>query len=325
MAATLRPDRLLAPVLFVLAISCGGPPSSPGFGGEGGHRDPAAEPRSGEPQFEGGGPAPGVGAPARDRASDFRNFFAQRGVTFDAAAESEWVELGGEGAVVVTIRNGGSRRLVLLGERSVGFWPFSSRERGCVTLHVRTLQASLAIGVQDGEETRVEEWTGDPSGSVVVAAGETRSLRLPIARNLARDAVAARIDVRVELHPLAVQFEGEPDRVVALHFAPVALHFAPPRVALAPADRALLDRALDEDPDLVVGTALRVAETGAADVVARLITSLPGPDAKARRARFVALEWLTGKRFGGDVERWRGWWESDEAMHFGRGDGGGGR
>jgi len=131
---------------------------------------------------------------------------------------------------------------------------------------------------------------------------------------------------QVELHPLAIQFEGEPDRVVALTCAPVDLRFAPPRVALGADDGgALLERALAEDPELVMGAALRTAQAGVADVVARLIRSLPGPDAKARRARFVALEWLTGKRFGGDVERWRGWWESDEGMRFGRGVDGGGR
>jgi predicted RNA-binding protein with RPS1 domain len=156
-AAKLRPLRSLAPVVLAAAVACGSPSSPPGLGGEGGRRDSPEAVKALELQFEGGG-AP-AGAPARDRASDFRNFFSQRGVTLDAAAESAWVELGGEGAVVVTIRNGGSRRLTLLGERSVGFWPFSSRERGRMTLYVRTMQASLAIGVQDGEETRVEEWT----------------------------------------------------------------------------------------------------------------------------------------------------------------------
>ncbi len=322
MAATLRPLRLLAPVVLA-AAACGSPSSPPGLGGEDGRRESPEDGKALEPQFEGGG-AP-AGAPARDRATDVKNFFAQRGVAIEAAAESAWVELGGEAALVITIRNGGGRRLTLLGERSFGTWPFDSSERGRVVFHERTIQASLAIGVQDREETRVEEWTAYESDRFVVEASATHSLRLPIASALAKDALAAEITVKVELHPLAVQFEGEPDRVVALNFAPVDLRFAPPRVALGVDDGgALLERALAEDPELVMGAALRAAQEGISDVVARLIRSLPGPDVKARRARFVALEWLTGKRFGGDVERWRGWWESDEGMRFGRvGDGGG--
>jgi len=328
-AANLRPLRTLAPVVLAPAllwtvVACGSPSSPPGLGGEGGRRDSPEAVKALEPQFEGGGAQ--AGAPARDRASDVRNFFAQRGVAFEAAAESAWVELGGEAALVVTIRNGGGRRLTLLGERSFGTWPFGSSERGRVVFHQRTIQASLAVGVQDREETRVEEWTAFEADRFVVEAGATRSLRLPLASALARDALAAEITVKVELHPLAIQFEGEPDRVVALTCAPVDLRFAPPRVALGADDGgALLERALAEDPELVMGAALRTAQAGVADVVARLIRSLPGPDAKARRARFVALEWLTGKRFGGDVERWRGWWESDEGMRFGRGVDGGGR
>jgi len=77
--------RLLAPVVLA-AAACGSPSSPPGLGGEDGRRESPEDGKALEPQFEGGG-AP-AGAPARDRATDVKNFFAQRNVAIKTAAES---------------------------------------------------------------------------------------------------------------------------------------------------------------------------------------------------------------------------------------------
>jgi hypothetical protein len=65
-----------------------------------------------------------------------------------------------------------------------------------------------------------------------------------------------------------------------------------------------------------VAAAVRRAERDRVGVVDRLLLSLPGPDARARRARCTALEWITGQRLGDSVERWRCWWDSAEGAAF---------
>jgi hypothetical protein len=296
-------------------ISCSSPP--PGSGGT--PRDPAD--RTGRPErreepvfdFPGGAAANDA---QRERVVALERFLGERGVTLDAVAVERWVALDGQGALRITIRNDGAKRLTLVGERRVGAWPFARDERARTSLRLVTSQATMRNGLQVVAGTEFD----DSLGTIVVEPGDTVAIRLPFTAPLAKGALAASVAVRAELHPLALQFEGEPERVCALPFDDVVVRFGPPRVAAAAdGDRVPFEAGLADDPELLVAAALRLAESDAVETVGRLIATLPGPDAAARRARIVALEWITQRRLGDSVERWRGWWDSDEGMRFGRG------
>lgn len=299
-------------------LACSSPP--PGVGGEDAARDPAeraARPdrpeRRDEPVFD----LPGAGASdaARERVVALARFLGERGVTIDAVAVAGWVALDGQGALRITIRNDGAKRLTLCGERTVGVWPFTHEERAKTSLRVVASQATLRNGFQVGAGTEL----GDSLGTIVVEPGSTVAIGLPFDVPFAKGTLAASVTVRAELHPLALQFEGEPERVCALPLDDVSIRFGPPRVAAAAdGDRVPFEAGLADDPELLVAAALRMAESDPVETVGRLIATLPGPDAAARRARIIALEWITQRRLGDSVERWRGWWDSEEGMRFGR-------
>jgi hypothetical protein len=99
--------------------------------------------------------------------------------------------------------------------------------------------------------------------------------------------------------------------------------FAPRSIAAvaasdAPGISSALDAALSQAAGDVVAAAVRAGHADAAGTVERLVLALPGGDPTARRARCVALEWLTRRRFGDQVEGWRGWWHSDAGAAFAR-------
>jgi hypothetical protein len=299
-------------VALMLLCGCSSPP--PGFGGGDGQRD-AAERRD-EPVFDGPVATANGTEAARERVQALTRFLGQRGVTFHAAAESDWVALDGQAALSITVRNEGPKRLTLRNERHVGIWPFAHDERGRIALRLFTTQASLANGLQASVATQFDESVE----TIVVAPGGETAVRLPVTVHLAKATLAASVTVRAELHPLALQFEGEPERVCAVPFEDVVVRFGPPRVAAAkPGDAAPFEAGLADDPELLVAAALRAAETDPAGTVGRLVATLPGPDVASRRARVVVLEWITQRNLGDSVERWRGWWDSDEGMRFGRG------
>ena len=311
--------RAFAPIValaslasFAGLLGCSSPP--PGFGGGDGPHDPAGKSeRREEPVFD----LPGAAATdaARERVQLLTRFLGQRGVELDTVAEAPWVEFEAQGALRISIRNGGEKRLTLIGERRVGVWPFKHEEHARTTLRLVTEQATLRNGLQVTAGTELD----DSIGTIDVEPGAIAVVRLPFAAHLAKGVVAARVTVRAELHPLALQFEGEPERVCSLPLDDVVVRFGPPRVAAAtPGDRAPFEAGLADDPELLVAAALQAAERDPAETVGKLIATLPGPDAAARRARIVALEWITQRRLGDSVERWRGWWDSEEGMKFGR-------
>jgi hypothetical protein len=310
--------RAIAPlVATALLLGCSSPP--PGFGGGDEAKDPTSRgdrrERREEPVFDLPGVAGGSDA-AHERVMALSRFLGERGVALNAVAEAPWVALDGEGALRITIRNGGDKRLTLRGERRVGFWPFTREEHTRTTLRLITAQATMRSGFQVSSGTELD----DSLGTIEVEPGSVAAVRIPFAAHLAKGALAAIVTVRAELHPLALQFEGEPERVCSLPFDDVEVRFGPPRVAAAaPGDRAPFEIGLADDPELLVAAALHAAESDPSDAVGRLIATLPGPDAAARRARIIALEWITQRRLGDSVERWRGWWDSDEGMKFGRG------
>jgi hypothetical protein len=304
--------RIASIVASAWLLGCSSPP--PGFGGGGGQHDAAdkAERRE-EPVFDLPGVA-GSSDAAHERVVALTRFLGQRGVELDAVAEDPWVALDGQGALRITIRNGGAKRLKLIGERSVGVWPFDREEHARTTLRLVTEQATLRNGLQVAAGTELD----DSIGTIDVEPGGAAVVRVPFVAHLAKETLAASVTVRAELHPLALQFEGEPERVCSLPFDDVVVRFGPPRVAAATAgDRAPFEAGLADDPELLVAAALQAAEVDPAETVGRLIATLPGPDAAARRARIIALEWITQRRLGDSVERWRGWWDSEEGMRFG--------
>jgi len=249
-------------------------------------------------------------APGREELA--ARFFEARAVAFGARAEAEWVALGSEPAVLLTVRNSGTKALRLVGERTRGVWPFSSTERGRIVLHVAVTWAARA-----GVRSTRDAVPAGPLEDLVIAPGSERALRFPLPLALPAGTECARVVVRPLLHPLAVEVEDEPERVVALRFPDVTVMLGPAEVALAAAaDGAPLARALEERPEQVVAAAVRLAEHDPVAAVDRLLAALPGPDARARRARCVALEWITSRRLGDSVERWRGWWDSEEGMRF---------
>lgn len=240
-------------------------------------------------------------------------FFAARGIAFEVAAEAEWVALEAPAAVLVTIRNAGAKPLRLVGERTTGIWPFSDTERARTVLHAAMTFASLRAG----SRTTQDDLPIEQSEEIFVPAGGERTLRLQLPLELPQETVYARVLVRPLLHPLAIVVGDEPERVITLRLPEVAISFAPARVVAAPADdEGPLEGALAERPEEVVAAAVRLAERDRVPTVERLVQALPGPDARARRARCVALEWITGLRLGDSVERWRSWWGSEEGAKF---------
>jgi hypothetical protein len=248
-------------------------------------------------------------APSRDEV--VARFFEQRGITLIATAESEWMPLDLPASLLVTIRNGGAKELRLIGERRHGVWPFRTVEQGRGTIHVAWTAASLRSGVQTSQDSLPIDELAD----VVVAPGGEQTLRYPILPP--RDVDCARVVARATLYPLAVSVGDEPERVISLRLPEVRMSFGPPGVvAAAPADDVPLEQALATQPRQLIAAAVRRGDQDRAATVDRLVLALPGPDAVARRARCVALEWLTGEHLGDRVERWRSWWESDEGARF---------
>jgi hypothetical protein len=157
----------------------------------------------------------------------------------------------------------------------------------------------------------------DTLETLTVPPGGEQSYRLPLALGLGDDVECARVVVRPILHPLAIVVGDEPERVITLKFPEVRLHLAPAVVAAARGDDdAPFEQALASRPQDVIAAAARSGERDPVGAIERLLLALPGPDAGARRARCVALEWLTGAGLGDSVERWRSWWDSEAGRRF---------
>lgn len=244
-------------------------------------------------------------------------YFAQRGLSFSAVAESSWIALDGEAALLLRVHNAGQRSVTLELERSMGVWPFDSEEFGCVRAEVVSTWASARLGVQQSLETlRIDQF-----GQLEVAPGSSGELCVPLGLALPKGAEALVARLAPVLYPLAIRFGDEPERVITIRFPELELRFGPAAVALAAAgDAKPFERALEEIPAHVIAASLRRSESARQETIDQLIVSLPGPDARGRRARCVALEWLTERRFGDSVERWRSWWEAEGAATAATGD-----
>ncbi len=277
-------------------FGCSSPASTSGAGGEsplGGEKladNPFRDPRE---------------VPTRDQIVE--HYFRQRGLEFNSAAEASWVALDGQAAILATIRNGGTKRVQLVAERTHGIWPFRDREHACVRLSAELVVGSLQAGVQVVQATeRFEAFE-----TIEVPPGAERTLRVPFEIPLPAGIEAAVVTVEPVLHPLALLCGDEPERLISIAFPAVKIRFAPAAVvAAAIEDEVPLTRALADIPEHVIGAALRRGEADREGTIDLLVLALPGPDPRSRRARFVALEWLTGERLGNSVERWRSWWES---------------
>ena len=234
-------------------------------------------------------------------------YLAEHGVLLSAVPESPWVPVASEAAVLLTIANHGTRALSVRGERAVGVWPFDEVEHGCSVLQYQVRWVELTGGVQSGSDTVRSE----SLATLAIPPGEERSLRIALPWRPSPDCDGASVTIHPTLLPLALEFEQEPERLVALRFPEVRVGFAPTNVATAPAGSAeLLDHAIDSRPEEIVMAAARLTESDGALVTDRLILALPGRDRRTRRSLMLALEWVTGRSFGESVERWRGWWEA---------------
>lgn len=245
------------------------------------------------------------GAPSRDEI--VADYLGRRGIAVAVAPAARWVALDGEAALDVNFRNEGGAPFTLVLTRSHGIWPFTQSEHGCFQVEVTGAWASARHGLQAVLTTlRVEQ-----DADVVLAPGSSAVVRVPIAFAPPAGAEAIVATLEAVLHPLAIRCGDEPERVIALRLPPVELRYGPAAVALAAeGDDAPLERALAELPEHLIAAALRRGETARAETVDRLIVGLPGPDWRGKRARCVALEWLTEQRLGDSVERWRSWWET---------------
>jgi hypothetical protein len=282
--------------LSLVMNSCGSSPVPPQ--GTGGEQAGGTLPL-GENPFSDEGPT---------RAAIVAAYFEQRGCSFSAAIESGWVALDSQAMVVLSFRNRGALPISLVLRRDEGFWPFDSVEHGCVRFDVAAKWASLRTGLQSLED----QLRLDLPDDLEIAPGSDAELRVPLELALPPDGEALIARVQPTLHPLAIRCGEEPERVIAIRFPTLEVRYGPAAVVLAAAeDPAPFERALADVPGHVVAAALRRAETGRAETIDRLIVTLPGPDAAARRARCVALEWLTERRLGDSVERWRSWWEAE--------------
>lgn len=245
-------------------------------------------------------------------------YFAERGLSFAAAPVAAWQALDEVAELRLVVRNDGAQPVTFVARRTRGLWPFDSDEQACLCLEARGRFGALRVGIQSLQASLRH----DDFDDLEVPPGEQRELRVPVALELPADADAAVVEVAARLHPLAIRCGAEPERVVTLRFPPVELRYVPAAVAAAAADDdAPFARAQEQIARHLLGAALRRAESrGAVEVVDALMLSLPGPDAAGRRARFIALEWLTGRRLGDSVERWRSWWESADGMSFSAGE-----
>ncbi len=292
--------------VWVFPSGCSSPAPDSGAGGD---PDRAAR-RSANPFL---GDDPGA---LRDSIA--AAYFAERGLSFAVAPSVAWNPLDERAELRLVARNDGALPVTFVARRERGIWPFDAVERACVCLEVSGRYASLRTGAQQVRASLnhdgFEDWT--------IAPGEQSELLVPVALELAADADAAVVEVAARLHPLAIRCGDEPERVVTLRFPAVELRYVPAAVAAAtPGDPAPFTRALEQVANHLLGAALRQAEAqGVVAVVDALMLSLPGPDLPGRRARLVALEWLTGRRHGDSVERWRSWWESADGMSFSAGE-----
>lgn len=250
--------------------------------------------------------------PSRDAIA--AAYFEERGIAFEATAVRAWTPLDERAALLLRVRNGGPLPCTFVARRSRGVWPWRDEEHACVRLEVEAVLAAARTGQQATRATL----HFDDFEDLVVAPGAEAAIEVVLEWTPPPGAQVATAGVTATLHPLAIRCGDEPERVIALRFDEVVLGFAPAAVATAaPGDDAPWRRALEELPEHLPAAALRRAETaGRVAVVDELILALPGRDAPARRARSLALEWLTGRRLGDSVERWRSWWESRDYAAF---------
>ncbi len=295
--------RSFAGFVFMSMCGCSSPAPSDGAGG-----DPDSERArlDANPFLGDGDHSP--------RQSIAAAYFAERGLSFSATAAAPWTPLDERAQLRLVLRNDGALPVTFVARRERGIWPFRTQESACVRLEASARYGSLRVGLQSLQQSL----SFDEFDDLVLEPGSSRELLVRVDLALPADADAVIAEVEARLHSLAIRCGDEPERVVTVRFPAATLRYAPAAVAAALADDATpFARALDGIPEHLLGASLRLAQAqGATAVVDALMVSLPGPDARGRRARCLALEWLTGRRHGDSVERWRSWWESADGMSF---------
>ena len=134
--------------------------------------------------------------------------------------------------------------------RRHGFFPFRSEERGQLDLDLVQEGLSIRYG-RHGEERRIRVPDLERE-SIVVQPGTEFLLSVPVpVPSGATDVLE--LTVQAQLFPLAVEFEGEPERLVAVRFPRSRVRFGPAEVVelAGLGDMTRLAEALAERPEQV--------------------------------------------------------------------------
>jgi len=245
-----------------------------------------------------------------DRAVDRRaSFWAEHGTEWSCAIDREWVLPDEPQVLHCVVRNGSPRRLTLKTERTHGLWPFASTQRSRVAIYWKRAALS-ARGVDNEESSSLRPLERD----LDVAPLSEAAIEVAIPDQEMRESDYVRLEIQVVVYPVAVQFEGEPERFGVLGFPPVVIHVCncPRLTSRTEASSVRPIPSLDVEAPGLIARAVFAAQQDTVATVENLVQVLPGLQGARRQEAFVALRWMTGLSLGNEVEPWRGWWASEE-------------
>jgi len=228
------------------------------------------------------------------------------------ACEDRWLAAGKGASLKLSIHNPTAQRLVVRLRGGGSRWSPRPAVSGLLRLHVRW-RAVLEGGGQAYVEEPVDQELAE---DLSVEPRTTLHLHVPWRPRPPPRCLIADVRVRAELFPVAIGWQGEPERLATLQFGETGLWWVPQEIG-----RGVLSGDFDQ---LGRGSAIGPAETlavatacAALDVprtVDLLILSMAGGGATSTAA--AALRWLTGSSLGPSAERWQRWWDSPEGREY---------
>ena len=250
----------------------------------------------------------------RNRDESRRRFFRERGLEFESWVSPSWRPLGNEFEIYLLIRNVGSQAVSFPASRTVGWWPFRSEERGRIVFELAGVGLSPRVGIHQIRKTIQSKELSD----LEIYPGEetTMSFAIPDPGNDATEYL--RLSIRATIYPLAVNFEGEPQRFTALQFPESVCHGVPSKVLerRPVADWTDLTRAAEQRPQDLLAWAALLCEQDRVRTVDSLMKALPGTDRQTQRRLITALRWVTRLSLGSSVDTWHSWWESEDGARW---------
>ncbi len=249
------------------------------------------------------------------REAQSERFWGGHQVSFAAEFAEPWAAFGEEVSLSLRIQNGGLLDLALPMRRTRGVFPFRRTDVGRAYLDLTRTSISSKWGTATRtQRLALEELGGDGWN---VAGGTELRYQLPLSIAVGADTDFVEVMAQVVVFPVAVEFDGEPLRFAPLRFPPSRLRMGSEEAVSRGTigDLGELHWAADESPENLVSLAVRFAEWDLIEVTDRLVDLLPGPTVRARAATEAALRFLTTQPWHG-VERWRSWWESQNAVQW---------